>query len=244
MAPTQYRRLNLLAIVLSLTFASCNPFSGIEQASEPEDLLQQGLRLASDGECYQARDVLLKIYPMTDDVRVALGWAHLCIAGATAKNIAISIYRYSSTSSDTSVIGSLARRMLPMSPDKIDATGLAIGIFSDITDSSRRNIEVGIARFARGAAVLANQATTSGEGTLEKADISTTCNDACATCAVPGMTDQDVTEFANNVSAAASALSSGGATDLQALANALNSGVNGASDAARCYIYKQAIPAD
>lgn len=236
------------AMLSVLLLMGCNAFDGMEKATDSgmstQDKIVHARRLLSENECYQARDLLLTVAePPNDEYRVTLGWSHLCVAGATAANIAVSIYNYTQDSLNTTVIGTLARQMLPARGDQVVSTQAAIDMFQGMNDASRSQIEVAIAEFARASSILAQQATNDGTSTLTQTDISLSgCSNSCVTCSLPGMSDGDITLFANAISTAATQLAAANATNLKSLATQINSGVSGATDAARCFIYKNAIP--
>jgi hypothetical protein len=250
-----FLRRRLLAASLALAAASsgCNLFGNIDKPSDAPDQLSSAIAMANAGDCSGAKDLLVQIPNPNDEVNVALGWAYLCMAGATASTIATSIYNYTSTSTDYTVVGILARSLLPIDGTKTTNVNSSISAFSQIYDQNRLSIEVAIAQFVKAAIVLGRQAVNAGSSaTLERTDISaSTCQGADCTSAVQaalrcntGMSHADIVSFADAINAAATALNASNAANLQALAAAIKSGLGVTDAVGRCFIMNQTIPAN
>jgi len=238
------------SLLLALCTASCNLFGAMDEAESPEDQYALAVARANAGECAQARDILGRLENRTDDMNAALGWAELCITGATARNIALSLYSYTGNSTNYSVVGVLSRTMLPVNAEKLERVTAAVSAFSRILEPSRKSLLVAIAQFVKAAAVLGAQAINSSDtGSLDKVDIggssctTTTCGAAfaLANCTSP-MSNADVVTFTNAIADAATALELAGATDLKTLAQAIRTGLGGTNEFARCFIHNQTIP--
>lgn len=233
-----------IAVLLAISVGGCNLFGGIDEPREVADKYAAAIAAANGGDCIGAKKLLLGIPNPDDDVLVALGWAYLCIAGATAGNVASSLYKYTNGSSDLTIIGTLARTMLPMDGDKLGAAGEAINVFAQVQNGRRAYLNVALARFVRASAILAMQANNNGSGTLDQTDVSAaSCSASAANCAAgcaAGMTDGDVTSFTSEITAASTALGNAAAGDLKALADAIAAGFGGAAQS-RCFIFNRTI---
>lgn len=247
----QLSKLLLVLVLMSLISTSgCNLYGRLDQPRQSEDFYAAGVAAANDGRCDEAVNWLKSIDHPNDDAYSALGWAYLCVGGATAINIATSLYRFSSTSSNYTVVGALARSMLPRSGAKSQALSKASDTFEFVQDPTRRSVEIAITRMVLAADVLANQSSNDGDSTnLALADVSDTgCAAFASSCASVGascqavMGDTATTQFTNLITAAAVAMNATGATDLQALANGMQSGLAGSTNVARCFIYNKMIP--
>ncbi len=236
--------------VFSVGTTGCNMFGGIDHPGEAQDKYTAAVALANAGLCSDAVDLLSTIFNPSDDVSVALGWAQLCVGGATAGNIATSLYKFSSGSSDVTSVGVLARTMLPMTGDKSNALQKAVDAFNVIQDSSRKSVEVAIGDFAQAAGILANQSGNNSVASLTQTDIapagceidSANCAATTVACtATPGMSDSAVNSFISSINAAAQSLQLSGSSSLTALALALKLGL-AVGNPGRCYIYNSVIP--
>lgn len=242
-----------LCIALAAGQLSCNFFGGIDNPSDPQDVYTAAVAKADAGDCAGARDLLKAVANPSDKISIALGWAYLCVGGATAANIASSLYNYSSTSNDLTVVGKLARTLLPMTAEKLSAITSAYEAFTRIADGRTRGLETAIAKFVEAAAIVSNQAgNVAATGSLTRDDISNdpscsgvTCSTGSAVCtAAPGISDTDVSSFINAVTAATNALGTVNSSNLallnlaQALQNQLGVGTVG-----RCVIYNNVVPA-
>lgn len=233
-------------ILITLLFCACNIFSLVDSPSTHHQVYLDGVAKADLGDCGAARDNFLSI-TLTDPVAEALGWAYLCIAGANTVQITSTLYKYSQDSSDFTIIGVLARSLLPMTSTKFAEIDRAIESFNKIQNTNLKNLNLGIGRLVRAAALLADQAkNASGTATLERADIDTNCATDCSSCSSPGMNNDSVSGFALSISNAANDLSTTGAGNLQVLANSIRSGtssaIGGSGNAARCFIFSRLIP--
>lgn len=237
-------------IALAVFSAGCNLFGKLDTPGESRDKYAAAIALANDGYCSDAQELLKSISRPNDDVRTALGWAQLCVGGATAANVASSIYKYKGNSSDLTVMGILARSMLPMTGDKTNALHDALATFGKISNGSRRSLQQALAQFSVAAGLLGNQSANDGAAGLSRTDIAdatcvqdaTTCSTSATHCTATAtsMPDADVAAFMNAIAAAATALQATEAADLQGLAAALNVGLGG--DNGRCFIFNQAMP--
>lgn len=243
----------IAALGAAMTILSgCNMWGGFDLPDDPDDRYLAAVAKADGGDCEGARDLLLPITSRNDDQNLALGWAQLCVAGATTKNIATSLYKYTSSSSDLTLIGNLARSMQPMTGGKLGSIDEATENFSKLSNPRVQSVEVAITKLVKAAGLLAYQATVVSDPILRRRDIASAACDAVASncaagCAVTTdgiMSDAHVTAFTNAISQAAAALASSGAQDLSSLATAINAKVSGATNVARCYIYKEMVPAD
>jgi hypothetical protein len=251
----KYARLAALSLLVisSLQVAAgttgCNIFSKLDPPGDAQDKYAAAIALANAGQCQSAVDQLTAISPPNDDVLSALGWAYLCVAGATATNIATSLYKFSSNSDDFTVVGALARAMTPMTTDKLNAVQSALLSFNGVNDAKRQGLELGIANFAAAASLLAKQAGNDGGTTVDLTDIAqATCSAVASNCTIgcakgpTGMSDTDVANFTTDVANAATALSVTGAADLQALATNISGQIGLTAPIQRCFIFNKTIP--
>jgi hypothetical protein len=230
--------------------SGCNIFSKLDPPGDAQDKYAAAVALANAGQCQSAVDQLTAISPPNDDVLSALGWAYLCVGGATAVNIATSLYKFSSNNSnDFTVVGALARSMVPMTTDKLNAVQNAILSFNGVNDAKRQGLELGIAEFAAAASLLAKQAGNDGGTTVDFTDVAqATCSALANNCAVgcargpTGMTDNDVAAFTADIANAATALSITGAADLQTLATNISGQIGLTAPVQRCFIFNKTIP--
>lgn len=240
-----------VALIVAWSFAQtgCNLFGRLDPPGDRQDKYAAALAMANSGDCKGAKELLESVLPPDDDIASALGWAYMCLAGATAANIASSLYSFSGSSTNKTVVGALANTMLPMDSEKAVNAQKASEAFAQISDFRRRNLSVGIGKFVQAAAVLANQALNASSSVLEKTDISNSacanfngnCTASAGTCTA-GMSNADVDSFITFVSAAATALGSvGSSTDLSRLATLIQAGLQ-AGDPGRCFIFNETIP--
>lgn len=231
---------------ISLGTMGCNLYGGLDRPSAPIDLYLAGKAAANDGRCDEAVGLFKSIESPSDDALIALAWAQMCVGGATAANIASSLYKFSASSSNYAAIGTLARLLVPMSGAKHIALGEAIETLGLVVDASSRALNMGVAQFAYAASILADQAAADGEAALSRLDIAAvSCEGNAGNCTLgcsAGMTDADVTSFTTTIDSAASNLSVIDAGNLKTLADALRSGLTGSTAAARCFIFNNAIP--
>ena len=247
-------RLTLIPIIL-FTLSGCNIWSGLDTPSDDQDRFLAAQAKADDGDCAGAVELLQTIASRNDQQNIALGWAQLCVGGATAKAIASSLYNFSSGSSTGSsgsltVVGELARSIYPTTQAKIGALDAATVAFLKISNTKIRQLEVAISQLVRSAAVLAQQGTTNNSARLTRDDIApiacdavaSDCTGGCAATTSGTISDSDVSTFTNLINAAATGLGSASAGNLTSLSTLLNSRVGGASNVVRCFIYKEMIP--
>lgn len=241
-----------VALIPALMCLSCNLFGTLDAPSTSADKYAAAIARANAGDCKGAKELLDSIEFRNDEADTALGWANLCVAGATAANIASSIYKYTGSNNDLTVIGILARTMLPTDADKQSSVDAAINAFGQIGDPRRRSIEVAIGKFVKASAILAKQAeNATATGTLDVSDIapsacsgaSTDCTAGFASCTA-GMTDANVDAFFQAITDAATALAVAGAQDLKTLADTLKAGQGATQTAGRCFIFKKTIPTE
>ena len=240
----------LLAAILALcvTTSSCNVLSTVDNPDETSSVVSAARARANAGDCAGARDLLRNIKASSDnEVKLALGWAYLCLAGATAARITASIYKYSSAGADLTVVGLLGRELLPMTNDRIENIHLAAATFNGITDD-RKSIQMGIAHFVRAASVLAEQATNQATtDALSQDDIApSSCAAVAADCSAAtvvncsaGMSAAKVVEFNTQITNAMNYMTLAGVTSLTDLARRIQAGLAlGSADdnIGRCFI--------
>lgn len=248
------RRLKPLIVALCLFSTAtmgCNLYGKLDNPDSNQARYAAAIAAANDGRCQEAIDLLKEMTRTSDDVFSALGWAHLCVAGATAGNIATSIYKFSTSEGNYTVVGALAGTLIPMDGEKHRNIQEARVAFSHISQVDRQKLSHAIADLVLASSYLASQAGSSGGGSaLETTDVSpnTSCvnfRDNCAgaggTCTA-GMSDANVTNFLDAMNSAATNLAITDAADLKNLATAIRAGLGAGSDQGRCFIFNRMIP--
>lgn len=243
-----------VALAVSVISSSCNVLSPLDSPDDTASVVAAARARANAGDCAGARDLLRSIKASSNnEVKLTLGWAYLCLAGATASTITASIYKYTTTASDLTVVGLLARELLPMSADRIENIQLAVGSFNTITDE-RIHIQMGIAHFVYAAAILAEQATTQAStSSLERDDISRSgcaavasdCSTATVVECPAGMSATQVVDFNRQVTNAMNRMTLAGVTTLTNLAQRITTGLAlGSADdnIGRCFIRSNVVP--
>ena len=242
-----------MILTITLSIQACNIFSAVDKPSTDAEIYSRAITRADQKECKEAVDLLTTIpqQERPDKYQIALGWAYLCLGGATTKNVATSLYNYSSASGSLSVLGTLGSNLGDVTATKQAYIDLAISAFAYIENNTIRNVEVAIGKMVKAASILGLQATLNGRSHLEKSFISdvTTCDavasDCLAGCAATAsgtMSDASVTEFTTTINEAVTYLGSTSAAELGSLATAIKNKVAGATNIARCYIFKEIVP--
>lgn len=242
----------LILLVFTLTTLGCNLFKGLDTPTTDEEAYSRAQALADSKDCKGAISYLEPIpsAERTDKARILLGWSYLCDAGASTKNVATSLYSYSSGSSSLTAIGHLGGNLGRVTPETLATIDKATNVFATIENPSIRLIEIAISKLVKAAAILGYQATLSGENKLTKSNIASTACDAvnsdclvgCSANSLGAMSDSSVSEFTTTMNEAVSTLSSSSAADLGSLATAIRNKVAGATNTARCFIYKEMVP--
>ena len=241
------RKFQVTALLLaSLGAAGCNMYSQLDESDDRADQIEQGRYDGDDGDCVTARDRLANITPLDDDQRFSLGFAHLCVGGATLENIGATVANYTTGSgTDYTLVGNLARRLLPYSVSKNLQISQGTDVFRDITTPNRRAYASLVGHLARLAIITARAA--GDRTTLVRDDISLEANcTSVAACTAAGMTDADATEFKTEVltmAADASSISLPGLADLAAGLNSTFAGL-ATADAVRFYVRTSVVPAN
>lgn len=241
----------LTTLTLVLTTSSCNVFSPFDAPSSPESILAVATARANDGKCDEARDLLRTIRKPNNDELVALGWAYLCLAGATAPRVAESIYKYTSADNNLTVLGALAQTLLPMDTGKLEFVDQAIATFNRLTNE-RIDMQLGIAHLIRATAVLALQGgNAASTASLERDDVTiSTCDTFAPTCTgaagsgscPAGISSTNITQFSGELSEALTRLQRAGVTSLSDLATRVVAGLGADEEIARCFIRSSVIP--
>lgn len=246
----------VLSLALVLVASSCNIYKAVDQPNTDRQRYIAAVDLANKGDCETSVRYLTEIPSRNDQQNVALGWSYLCLSTATTKNIASTLYTFtsSSSSSDLTVIGKLSRAMYNVTDVKLQYVDKAIEAFSLITNAKIRSIEIAIAQVVKTSAILAHAAEARGQPIITRdlvadpgcAGASDDCTAGFAACienpTVQGMHDSEVTQVVNAISAANTTLAGSGAADISAMVALLNTGLAGAPTSARCFIYKKMVP--
>lgn len=245
-------RVYLLFLLTSLSMSGCNIFKGLDNPSSDEEAYSRAQALADNKDCVGAITYLEPIpsAERTDKARILLGWSYLCSAGASTKNVATSLYSYSSGSASLTAIGHLGGNLGSVTADTLATIDKATAVFGTIENPNIRNIEVAISKLVKASAILGYQATLSNESHLTKSNIAdNTCDSVNSDCLVGctvnsfgTMSDASVSDFTATMNEAVTILSSSSAADLSTLAAAIRNKVAGATNTARCFIYKEMIP--
>ncbi len=241
----QTATLRKLPLILLFTMG-CNMYGAIDDSDDRLDAIEKARYDADGGDCVTARDRLANITPQDDNQRFTLGWAHLCVAGATLENIGATVAGYTTSSgSDFSLVGRLARRLLPYSLSKYTQITQGADTFRNIATSNRRAYASLVGNITKLAIIAARAA---GDRTnLVRNDISleASCTSVAA-CTAAGMSDADATEFKNTVIIMAGDASSINLPGLKDLAASLNSTFAGlaSADAVRYYVRNNVVPAN
>ena len=193
-----------------------------------------------------ARDLLINISPKNDRLLFVQGFAQLCIAGATLSTIGTTVVSYTTSSgSDFTVLGQLARNLAPWSASKEEQIVSAIDAFNQITDPSRKAYSLLLARMSRLAMIIAKAAQ--GRGTVVWDDISpaSSCT-SDGSCPAGGMGDSDALQFKAEIITLNNDASSLQLTGLRDLSDLLNSsfGVLVGADAIRYKVRNSIVPAN
>ncbi len=224
----------------------CNLVAPFDPPSDEVDVIEQAQYLADNGDCVTARDLLINRQPKSDQLLFVQGFAQLCIAGSTLATIGTTIVNYTSTSgSDYTVIGQLARKLAPWSSSKNDQTQDAITSFLQISDPNRKAYTLLLARLTRMALLVAH--ASQGRDTVYRDDISTAANCTSAVaCSAGGMSDADALAFKSEVTQLSNEVSSLSLAGLKDLSTALNSSFSAlaGADAIRYTVRNFVVPAD
>lgn len=247
MTPAQRPRFApALAGLLALTAGACNVLEPLDAPSGKDQVIEQARYEADNGDCVTARDRLSQLDLRDDDVLSTLGFARLCVAGATLSVIGNTVVNYTSSSgTDYTVVGSLARALLPYDAGKQLEIGYALEHFSSISNATDRAAAVLVGHISYLAIIVAKAA--GAQTTLVRDDISTAANcTSIAACPAGGMSDADALAFKDQVAVMANDVSSLNLPGLKDLADALNTSFAGLStaDAVRYTVRTTVVPAD
>lgn len=215
-------------------------------------MLSIAIAKANQGHCDDARNILIRIQNPSDDVLKALGWAYLCLGGATADRIATSIYNYTSDANNLTILGALARELLPTDQGKRQYLTEAVLAFTRMTTNDR-NIQLGIGYLVRAASILSAQSENQpSTANVERDDVTaSTCDTHAPTCTTAiaadcpsagRMSDSDVTAFSNDINSALGFFQTAGVANLSTLATRIISGLGADSNIGRCFIRSSVIP--
>lgn len=244
--PLRSRIIIALTIAGSLISASCNTFSSVDQSESLSQVIERAQYMADRGDCAGARDILWHRSDGNDEMYFTLGFAHLCIAGATLSTIGTTLVTYTSSSgTDYSVIGSLARKLLPWDSSKETAVQDAIYSFQRITNTNRKAYSLLLGRLSKLALLVAKSAGSKSTVVRDDISLEANCTSAVA-CSANGMSDADASYFRDEVVFAASDASSISLAGLKDLSTALNSSFSAlaGADAIRYTVRNQVVPAN
>ncbi len=225
---TQRRVLFMLTTLLLITSSGCNLFSAVDSPSSDPEKLQQAMALMDEGKCDEAYKIFDGRSNLTDDEYHTLGWAQMCASGAKFTNIAKSVFKFSTTTNDMTIIGAIANSLIPQNASRIVGITNAINSFSQIKNLQLRNVNLVIATLTKIAAIIAT--TSTNNSTVRQSDISTdaTCS-LPATCACAAnatcLHDADadaIGTLISNLSTYASAAGVGSMGSVNDLINAIN----------------------
>lgn len=232
----------LSALTLLITSPGCNMFSAVDTPTTDPEKLQKAMALMDEGKCEDAYKVFDGRTNLTDDEYHTLGWAQMCASGAKFTNIAKSIFTYSSSTDNLTIVGTIANSLIPQNANRIIGITNAINSFNQIKNVSLRNVNLVIATITKIAATMAKYSTNNS--TVRRSDISDTATCSAVTCACTvtncmSGADADLigTEIANlNTYASASGVGSMGS--LNDLINGINA-VGASTTTAYRYIVQQ-----
>ncbi len=243
----------IITIYLLLFSFGCNLFKTVDSPQSDEELYSRAVAQSDANNCKDSVSTLetLPVSQMNDKMKVLLGWSYLCLAGATTKKIATSLYNYSSASGNLTVVGTLGANLGEVNQTSLTNIDKAVSVFSQIENQSIRAIEMAIGKLVKSSAILGYQAYLNREPHLSKshiADFSTCdavnsdCLAGCNATAYNTMSAAAISDFVNTINEAITSLGSTSASELNSLATAIRNKVGGATSTARCYIFKEIVP--
>ncbi len=242
-------RVNRIGFLFCLLLSGCNFWGWLDNPTNPQQDYSAGLADADNEDCKGARDHFLSNKNPTDDEKEALGWAYMCIAGGSAKNIASTITKYKSNSPDLSVIGQLAGKMAPINSSQLAAAASAIEVLVTIQEKARRDFHLSLGYLVQAASVLADQDRVSSSGGLKKTSIADQacefigdCTSGCPTNTSGGMSEDSIGEYTTYINRSLVSMRETSATELIHLLNALEINLPTNRPQARCNIYKLMMP--
>lgn len=246
------KRMVLPATLLAAVFGSgCNLTGGLDGPKGNDEIYADAQSKMDAGDCGGAIQKLNSAGTMDDKMYRLRGWALLCQAGVPFSKIASSVLQYGSSTTDFTVIGTLANSMVPMTLANIDTITSAIASFGQMTSLANADDKAAnlvLANVVKAAAIIA---TASSDGvSVKKADVSvsgcngipiTGCSTGGAACTVTGtgrLGDGDALLVATTIQAAQTAASgSASLGSAGTLAGNLNGYLVGAAAAtSRCTI--------
>jgi hypothetical protein len=249
----------LAALAVAAALGGCNLFGKIDSPKSNAEILVDAQAKMDNGNCADAVTALNAISEKDDSVYHKLGWAQLCVGGATVERVAGTLLTYSSSSGDFTVVGKLANNLIGTTGAQISSISDAIGSFGSISNANLndRSVNVALANIVKAAALLS---TASGDKVKVRAGDVALAACASATCSGGGpgascdassagtLSQSDANSIGTLLIAAQTAMgqASGDLGSAQNLAQQLggfaNSGVNAAAaQINRCYIVQKMI---
>lgn len=201
--------------------------------------------------CYEAVKTFEQTPPAqrTDEMKITLGWAYLCVANAKVSDVGRTLFSYTESQKNYDVLGRLASLLGNVTEEKLRDIDHAIDSFAQVQDDSHRDTEVIIAKLVKMAALLARQATLNHEKAISKHHISDSSCEAQSACWSIGcdasptgtMSDDDISRFTDVVDSAYTHVGYG-SQNLAGLVQNLREMTLYSKKSTRCFIYKEMIP--
>jgi hypothetical protein len=234
-------------VAMTCATAACNLFGGIDDPDTKVELMSHARAALNSGDCNTAVSDMLTLNILDDEGYQILGWAYLCQGGATLAKVGKSLFTYSSTTANLTVVGNLANELLPVSGDKVAAIENAISAFSNISprNANDRRVNLALANISKAAIAIAKASPDTSR--VRKSHVATEAAcDAVASNCVAGCTGgnlqaADLSVISSSLSQASSILLGSGLGAIADLAAQLGNAV-GAAALTRCYVYKNMIP--
>lgn len=232
----------LLLILAALSLSACNLFSSMDKPTTGGQIVDKALALMDDKKCLDAVKLFQGRTDLDDDAYHTLGWAQMCANGATLTSVAKTMFSYSKTGDNLTILGKLSNSMVPADQNKVDGFTSAIASFNKISNVNIRSVNLTMANLTKVASIVAKQAANAGSsGTVSRVDISDNCASGCTNCTntTTGISDPDATTVGTTVLSATQSIVSGMGSvgDLAARLQALFPG--GAAQAYRCTIFSK-----
>lgn len=226
--------------------SSCNLTGGIDDPKSAEDIVSASQALIEQDKCQDAVEKLATMPVRGDRANQMLGWAHLCVAGATIDKVGKALFSYSSATNNLTVVGDLANALIPSNGDKETSVNRAIEAFTAMQTGDERQISIALGQMVKAAAIVAK--ASADNIVVRRSDVSpsnclgTTCSTDPAACVEVRLNDNDTNKVATALDAAATAV--GGTSTLGAikdLAQRLGASDGTLAQGTRCAIYNSML---
>jgi hypothetical protein len=240
--------------LLILSSTGCNLVGGIDKPKSRAEILDSARIKIGDGDCGGAITDITNLGTADDESNHYLGYAQLCVGGATFAKIAAAGLSFDKNATNNlSILGTVANGLIPQTDASILNIQAAANTFQKIQNSTMKDFDSAIANIAWASSYIAKAATLASASATARSQIGAggclnqNCTANPAACSGANMNNNDAASLQaallNIGTATASETSFGKLSDLGSKLTAdvaAFSGANVANDT-RCYVFNNIL---